>query len=218
MPQFTMYSKILNRPSFLKMLSFICAISTNICGADEPPAKTISSPTPTPSTVSTDSQSTKLGSSVATHLGLKFEPKTQEATNTYLDPKILDSIFPETVVLPKFVVRDRRQKFTEDQILTDKAKLARAEKSYLSPLYRVSFGPLSQLASYYFDWTSILNGWHPNEIEAMALYRENELQKRKAEMDRFIKLEAIGKGNDAKLLPELRLEKPANGMFIHLSD
>jgi hypothetical protein len=53
--------------------------------------------------------------------------------------------------------------------LTDGAKLEIAEKRYISPLYRVTFGPLSQVAAYYFNFLSVLHGWHPNEAEALRL-------------------------------------------------
>ncbi len=73
----------------------------------------------------------------------------------------------------------------------------------------MTFGPLSQIAAYYFNFLSILNGWHPNEAEALTLYRQDERLKMLGEMDSLIRLETIGGGKDAKELQRLRFEAAA---------
>ncbi len=116
-----------------------------------------------------------------------------------------------------------RVKFKEHDILTGKGRLALAEKQQLTPLYRVTFGPLSQLAAYYFDWTSILGGWHPNQVEAMVLYRQEEDLRRQREMDDLIRLETLDETIDGKKTPRLKELKPLpqlrkdNGIIFDLT-
>ena len=117
---------------------------------------------------------------------------------------------PEVVKMEPFIVKDNRVKLTEADVLTDAAKLEIAEAKFLSPLYRVTFGPLNQVAGYYFNFLSILYGWHPNEAEAKTLYRQDERLKMLGELDSLARLEKIGgDAKDAKELQRIRFEASA---------
>jgi len=134
--------------------------------------------------------------SASVRLGVKFNPAAKE-TKTTLDaaqpisPAFSDAVSPGTVVLPTYLVDEARVKLTEKETLTDKGRLELAMKQQLTPLYRKTFGPLAQLATYYFNWPSILGGWHPNEAEAMTLYRQEERLLMLDEMDSLVRLETV---------------------------
>ena len=157
-------------------------------------------PPPAPGDASVGSPSSHPALSTAERLGIKFNPATKdgegEVVASPLPPGAV--VAAGTVQLPPFVVRETKVKLTEKDVLTDKAKLELAEKRYLSPLYRTTLGPLSQLAAYYFDWPSILGGWHPNEIEATVLKRQDERLEMLEELDSLIRLETIGSSVEAK--------------------
>ena len=109
------------------------------------------------------------------------------------------------------IVWGDRVKLTATDVLTDGAKLEIAEKRYISPLYRVTFGPLSQIAAYYFNFLSVLHGWHPNEAEALTLYRQDERLKMLGELDSLAELETIGgDSKDAKDFQRIRFEAAAS--------
>ena len=97
-----------------------------------------------------------------------------------------------------------RVRLTETDLLTDEGKLKIAEKRYISPLYRVTFGPLSQIGGYYCNFLTILQGWHPNEAEARTLYLQDERLKMLGKMDDLIRLEELGDAKDAKEFRRLR--------------
>jgi hypothetical protein len=125
-------------------------------------------------------------------------------------PKKLLPPDPKVVEMDPVLVWGSRVKLTETDVLTDTAKLEMAEKKYISPLYRVTFGPLSQLAGYYFNFLTILNGWHPNEAEARTLYLEDDRLQMLDEMDSLVRLERLGgDSKDAKELQRIRFEASA---------
>ena len=113
-------------------------------------------------------------------------------------------VIPGTVILSPYLVTAPRVKLTEKETLTNKGRLALAQKQHITPLYRATFGPLSQLATYYFNWPSILGGWHPNEAEAMTLYRQEERLKMLDEMDSLIRLETLHNPKEAKQFKRIR--------------
>ena len=113
---------------------------------------------------------------------------------------------PGTILMPKFVVNDTWEKLTEETVLTDKAELALAEDKYVSPFYRVTFGPLMQVAAYLHDPLSIANGWHPNEAEAKTLRRQDRRLEQLNEIDSLIGLEMIDDSKDAKQFQNLRYD------------
>ena len=143
-------------------------------------------------------------------LGIAFSPPAKASESAAVAvPHIFpmgssDPIAPDTVLLNPFYITGPRVKLTEKQTLTNKGRLALAEKQHITPLYRATFGPLSQLAAYYFDWTSILGGWHPNSREAMALYRQDERLKMLDEMDSLIRLETIHDSKETKQFRRIR--------------
>jgi len=118
---------------------------------------------------------------------------------------------PEVVEMAPLIVWGTRVKLAETDVLTDTAKLEIAEKKYISPLYRVTFGPLSQVAAYYFNFLSVLHGWHPNEAEALTLYRQDERLKMLGELGSLAELETIGgDSKDAKDFRRIRFEAAAS--------
>ena len=208
--------KAIFRLLILNLLAIVGTIGPNVFGTDATTTRGFGLPPPAQTAAPAARPSTPTDSSGAGRLGIKYSPPNQEASSAFVAPELLDSLLPDTVMLPVFVIRGTREKITERDVLTDKARLAMAERKYLTPLYRAAFGPLSQLAAYYFDWTSILNGWHPNEYEAMALYRQDELLKRRVEMDRLLKLEATENAKETKLPSRLQFDKPSDGLYIKI--
>lgn len=96
--------------------------------------------------------------------------------------------------------------------LSAKGRMQVAEKRYISPLYRTTFGPLSQIAAYYYNWPSIFTGWHPNEAEAMTLYREADRVRILSEVDNLVRLEMIGDARETKRLKRIRTEVRRTGI------
>jgi hypothetical protein len=113
---------------------------------------------------------------------------------------------PGTVVLPKFDVKDSRIKLTKDDVLSPTDKLIDAKREYISPLYAVTFGPLSQLAGYFTNFLSISNGWHPNTTEAVVLYVQDARLRKIAEFDRLAELEVLADPSQLPALHRLRAE------------
>lgn len=146
--------------------------------------------------------------SPAARLGVSFSstPKGGSAATPPTPVLSPAPVAPGTVVLSPYLVTTPRIKLTEKELLTDKGRLALAQKQHITPLYRATFGPLSQLATYYFNWPSILGGWHPNETEAMTLYRQEERLKMLDEMDSLIRLETISDPKQAKQFKHIRLK------------
>jgi hypothetical protein len=139
--------------------------------------------------------------SAGDRLGIKYNPVTKVDDSAFVVPRL-----PGTILLPRFIVDDSRVKLTERDVLTEKATLEIAENKYLSPLYRVTFGPLMQIAEYYFSPLSIVKGWHPNEAEAMTLYRQDKRLEKLAELDSLIGLELIDDAKDAKEFQKLQFD------------
>ena len=116
---------------------------------------------------------------------------------------------PKVLKMAPLIVWGTRIPNGETEVLTESGKLEIAEKRYLSPLYRVTFGPLSQIAAYYLNFLTILEGWHPNEAEAMTLYRQDERLERLRELDSLTRLEMFGDARDVKEFQRLRFEARA---------
>lgn len=156
-----------------------CAIfalgCTVLCGAD-----------PQPSTVE--------------RLGITFNPPKEP-------DKPVDSevpLSPGTVILPKFDVKDSRIKLTQEDLVSPAEKLIEAKKEYISPLYAVTFGPLSQIAGYYLNFFSILGGWHPNAAEATVLYVQDARLRKMREFDDLVDLERVADPKEAQELAKMR--------------
>ena len=148
----------------------------------------------------------KLSLLPAALLGFKYEnpgPKTPDLASTgSLSQPIED--FGETVQLPKFVVDVRRNVPKGKEMLTDYGRLQFAKKTFTTPLYRATFGPLSQVATYYFNFLTILNGWHPSDAEAMTLYRESERVQILTDFDDLCRLEKLRDPHTDKELRQMR--------------
>ncbi len=140
--------------------------------------------------------------SAVERLGIKFSPPKEEDK-----PVVPDSpVAPGTVTLPKFDVKDSRLKLTKEDALSPADKLIEAKREYISPLYAVTFGPLSQLAGYATNFLSILNGWHPNTPEAEILYLQDARLRKIAEFDRLAELEELADPSQLPALNRLRAE------------
>ena len=151
-----------------------------------------------------------------TRLGFHFEaqPKTTAAEGGSASrgaapgPSTQGPVF----VMPKMVVTTRREKLNPREMLTSRGKTELAEKTYLSPLYRAVGGPLIQVATYYFDFTSILGGWHPNEVEARTLYEEDQRMRRLTEMDDLMKLDTLGRKTNGAMIEGLHVQARREGI------
>ena len=145
-------------------------------------------------------------------LGIKFSSNLSDEKSTSTAPQLsgLDPVEAslDMTKLEPFVVTGPRVKLTERELLTKKGTLALARKTQLTPLYQVTFGPLSQVGTYYFNWMTILGGWHPNNAEAMALYRQEEEVRRDKEMNELTKLESLQEADLAKSLQNPKPQMP----------
>jgi len=110
----------------------------------------------------------------------------------------------EAVKMPKFVVLAPRIVIQEKELLTDYGRVELAKKQFTTPLYRATFGPLAQVATYYFNFLTILNGWHPSDAEAMTLYRESERVRILSDFDDLCRLEGLGDPNAGEELRRMR--------------
>ena len=136
----------------------------------------------------------------AARLGISFTPAPAKPELAAAAPA------PGTIALPRYIVREYREPLTEDIILSPKAALALAKDKYLSPLYRVTFGPLAQVATYYTNFLSLLDGWHPNDAEALVLYRQDRRLEQLTELNDLIDLEMIDNPQAGKQLQGVRFD------------
>jgi hypothetical protein len=150
----------------------------------------------------------KLSALPAALLGFKYEkpdPKTPILASTGSSSQSNEDL-GEIVQLPKFVVEARRNVPEAKEMLTDYGRIQFAKKTFTTPLYRATFGPLSQVATYYFNFLTILNGWHPSDAEAMTLYRESERVQILADFDELCRLEKLRDPHADKELRQMRSE------------
>jgi hypothetical protein len=138
-------------------------------------------------------QAGRLSSSRLEYLGFKFAELRPQPTDLAVSERSLaeGEFLGKTVTMPKFVVTARQVLPRESELLTDYGRMQVAKQRFTSPLYRATFGPLAQLATYYFNFLTILNGWHPSEAEAMTLYRESERVRILSDFDDLCRLEGI---------------------------
>ena len=109
-------------------------------------------------------------------------------------------------LLPTVRIEAARVHLTKDEILSEAGRMDYAQKTHLTDTYRAVFGPLAQLATYYYNWPSILMGWHPNEAEAMLLYEQEQRTRRVNEMDRLIYLQVVDRQKEPKELKAMQDE------------
>ena len=94
----------------------------------------------------------------------------------------------DIIHLPKYIVSEKRVPFVARDILTPEGRVTLAEKRYISPVYRKTFGPLSAIAGLLMN---PLGGWQPNGPEAMALYEDDERMRRGNETKALMRLDAL---------------------------
>jgi hypothetical protein len=139
--------------------------------------------------------------SAAARLGVAFKPSPAGP-----EPSPSPAAAPGPIALPKYIVRETQERLTPDIVLSPKAALDMAKDKYLSPLYRVTFGPFAQLAAYYTNFLSVFDGWHPNDAEALVLYRQERRLGQLAELNDLIDLEMIDNPQAKKQLERTRFE------------
>jgi hypothetical protein len=140
-------------------------------------------------------------------LGFKFEsvpPKPAQLPTPRTSILSPGYYYGETVHLPPFFVHPRQDIPEEKEMLTDFGRLQFARKKFISPLYRATFGPLAQIGAYYLNFLSILNGWHPNDAEAMALYRESERLQILTNFDDLRRIEELGEPGTSDEFKQMR--------------
>ncbi len=142
-------------------------------------------------------------SSVRDQLGFKYEPLPPAEAPPPVFAHVPAAIEMEAT-LPAVEITAPKLKLHDNDVLTGKGRVEKAVNTYTSPLYRATFGPLSQVAGYALNPLSILGGWHPNEAESMALLREEQRRQSLDEMDSLIQLEKIGGGETKDLKNILR--------------
>ncbi len=134
--------------------------------------------------------------SPAERLGLQFDPLAAVPAKTDVPAPP-----PGTLRMPSFIVRDKKDQLTDHDVLTEKGQLELDRRRYISPLYQVTFGPLSQLAAYLQNPLSLFGGWHPSDAEATALARQDRRLERLSTLDDLISLESLG---DPKVKAEMQ--------------
>jgi len=162
----------------------------------------------------TQERTPKLSLLPAALLGFEYEkpgPKTPNLARTGSLSQSIEDL-GETVQLPKFIVEARRNVPKEKEMLTDYGRLQFAKKTFTTPLYRATFGPLSQVATYYFNFLTILNGWHPSDAEAMTLYRESERVRILSDFDDLCRLEKLRDPHTDRELGRMRSETWRTGV------
>ncbi len=108
-------------------------------------------------------------------LGFAFDQKAHDAAVAASAASARpDGASDDLLHLAKLVVTEKRAPLTANNTLKT---LELAKKTYLSPVYEKTLGPLAAVAAFLHDPKS---GFQANNVEAMTLY-ENEQQKRRNE-------------------------------------
>lgn len=127
--------------------------------------------------------------SKASRLGFRFDPQAhasaKDGKTEPTSPLDSEPLPPGVVRLPKHVVIGQRVPLEPDEMLTPEGRVEVAKKRHLSPLYRVTFGPLSAVLSFL---NNPLGGFRPNTPEAMALYEQDQQLRRNARADELNEL------------------------------
>lgn len=140
------------------------------------------------------------GMTAADRLGVHFDPLAAVTAASQTTAPA-----PGTLQMPKFIVRARLLPTRED-VMTDSEVLRLARKTYISPLYQVTFGPLSQLAAYLENPLAIFGGWHPSDAEANALARQQRRLDRLNELDSLMELESMSDPKNKAEFQEIRYQ------------
>jgi hypothetical protein len=160
-------------------------------------------------------------------LGFKFDPQAHEAAvdntakvtaGSSLEELEAASPADDIFHLSKVVVTGKRIPFNERDVLTAAGRLDVAKKTYLTPAYEKTFGPLGTLASYYFNFLAVFGGWHPNDADALALYADADQKRRNIEMNSLLEVAVFGRpvSNEDQLAKPVK--KSGWGLMVpHLS-
>ena len=161
-----------------------------------------------------DQRTKKLSTLSPELLGFKYANPGPETANLASpgSASLANVDFGEVVTMPNFVVVAYRSFPQEREMLTEYGLVQYAKKKFTTPLYRATFGPLAQIAAYYFNFFSILNGWHPSDAEAMTLYRESERVRILSEFDDLSRLEGIGNPHAGEEFRRMRWEVSHTGL------
>ena len=133
--------------------------------------------------------------SAADRLGIVFAPPPPAPAEPALPwtnaaPPLPADLDGETVEaetpLPAVEATEPPLRFTAEELLTAEGRLEFAKDKYLSTTYRLTIGPLAQLALYYNNWLTVFGGWHPNDAEAITLYQDDLWRQRKERVDEII--------------------------------
>jgi hypothetical protein len=124
------------------------------------------------------------GKDAASRLGFRFDQKAHDAALAARAENggeifLNEPVDPDVIRLPKYIVKERNEPVTEDNVLTTEGKIERAKKRQLSPLYQKTLGPLTAVASLI---NNVLGGWNPNGREATLLEDDAQGLRRKHEM------------------------------------
>jgi len=130
-------------------------------------------------------------------LGYHYDPGVREKKGAP-ETVLVRNFEPPEVVMDRVLVTARKLNLEPHEMLTPRGRMVEAKKKYLSPVYQKTFGPLSQLAGYYFNWLSILGGWHPNEMEAYLFAEQDERVRIIETLSELERLDRLGRQPQAK--------------------
>jgi len=130
-------------------------------------------------------------------LGYHYDPGVRE-TKGAPETVLVRSIEPPEVVMDRVLVTAKKLNLEPHEMLTPRGRMVEAKKKYLSPVYQKTFGPLTQLAGYYFNWLSILGGWHPNESEAYLFAEQDERVRIIETLSELERLDRLGRQPQAQ--------------------
>jgi len=125
-------------------------------------------------------------------LGYHYDPAIR-ASEGAPATVLVTSVEPPEVVMDRLVVTAKKLNLEPHEMLTQRGRMVEAKRKHLSPVYQKTFGPLAQLAGYYFNWLSILGGWHPNDTEAYLFAEQDERLRILRGLSELEKLDRLGR-------------------------
>lgn len=125
-------------------------------------------------------------------LGYTYDPHVRDVKGAPA-AVLMPAVEPPEVMMDRLVVTAKKLNLEPHEMLTDRGRMKEAQKKYLSPVYQKTFGPLAQLAGYYFNWLSILGGWHPNESEAALFAEQDEIVRIRTRLAELEQLDRVGR-------------------------
>ena len=113
-----------------------------------------------------------------------------------------ESTDPDVLRLPNYTVTDERIDLEPNELLTAKGKVELAKQRYLTPMYQKTLGPVMAIATFL---NNPLGGWKSNTPEAMAIYQDFEMLRRKRQLP---ELTALADLADRATAPRGKPKKP----------